>query len=91
MISLDESGEGSKEGNGNGRIIGGNGNERIEGGNYTSGSMEGMSGANQDKWIHGGNEAKGSMEGKAKRIQGDMDKKPVTNKKKAKAAAAADL
>ena len=82
MGSIDESGEGSKEGNGN---------ERIEGGNYTSGSMEGMSGANQDKWIHGGNEAKGSMEGKAKRIQGDLDKKHVTNKKRAKAAAAADL
>ena len=42
MGSIDVSGEGSKEGNGNGRIIGGNGSERIKGGNDKSGSMEGI-------------------------------------------------
>ena len=65
MGSIDESGEGSKGGNKNGRIILGNGSERIKGGKYMSGSMEGMSGTNQDKRIHGGNKAKGSMEGKS--------------------------
>ena len=48
MRSIDESGEGSKEGIGNGRMTRGNGNERIQGGNDTGGSMEGMPGTNQD-------------------------------------------